>query len=126
MAKQHRSKDALRQLPVRSVEACPAFDRPVARRNLVVRDVCDRNGNRLGTLVERHDSTEAGIIAAAQRATDQMYADYPEASNIQSRIGATDATGKPKWSISPNFSHLAEIGTDEASYIWGDVIPGAV
>src|SRR5207302_7848981 len=83
-------------------------------RALVVRDVRDRNGNKLGLIVEPHDTTEDGIIAAAKRATDRMYAQYPEASNIESRIGATDATGRPRWSISPNFQHMAEIGTDEA------------
>jgi hypothetical protein len=93
------------------------------RRALVIRDVRDRSGNKLGLIVEPHDTTEGGIIAAAQRATDRMYAEYPEASNIESRIGATDATGSPKWSISPNFKHIAEIGTDEASFIWGDVPP---
>jgi hypothetical protein len=92
--------------------------------NVVVRDVCDQSGTRLGTVVESHDGTEAGAIAAAKRATDRMYAEYPEASNIQSRIGATDATGLPKWSISPNFQHLAEIGTDDARYIWGFEISG--
>lgn len=97
------------------------FTQSHARRALVVRDVRDRNGNKLGLIVEPHDTTENGIIAAAKRATDRMYAEYPEASNIESRIGATDATGRPRWSISPNFQHMAEIGTDEASYIWGDV-----
>jgi hypothetical protein len=126
MAKKRQTRESFRQLSIRSVDAFRVFDRPVDRSNFVVRDVRDRNGSRLGTLAERHDGTEAGIIAAAQRATDRMYGDYPEASNIQSRIGATDATGKLKWSISPNFSHLAEIGTDEASYIWGNVIAGAI
>jgi hypothetical protein len=121
MARKHHAGEGFFQVSIRSVEACRIFDKPVDRCNLVFRDVRDRNGSRLGTLVERHDSTEAGIIAAAQRATVRMYADYPEASNIQSRMGATDAAGNPKWSISPNFMHLAEIGTDEASYIWGNV-----
>jgi hypothetical protein len=93
----------------------------IARRNIVVRDVRDRNGISLGTIVAPHDGTVAGIVAAAQVVTDRMYADYPDASNIESRIGATDKTGKPKWSISPNFNHLAEIGTDEAANIWGDL-----
>jgi len=92
-------------------------------RNIVVRDVRDRNGDKIGTVVEHHDGTEAGVIAAARRATDRMYAEYSEASNIQSRIGATDGTGKPMWSVSPNFQHIAEIGTDEARYIWGEPIP---
>lgn len=93
-------------------------------RNVVVRDVRDAQGNKIGTVVEPHDATERGIIAAAQRATDRMYAAYPEASNIESRIAATDDSGRPKWSISPNFQHLAEIGTAEADYIWGR-LPGA-
>jgi hypothetical protein len=102
-------------------------DHPATDRcNIVVRDIRDRNGIRLGTVVERHDGTEAGILSAAQRATDRMYADYPEASNIESRLGATDKTGKPRWSISPNFNHLAEIGTDEAAYIWGNVTSRAI
>jgi hypothetical protein len=101
--------------------ALTLFTKSHERHALVVRDVCDRNGNKLGLIVEPHDTTEGGIIAAAKRATDRMYAEYPEASNVESRVGATDATGRPKWSISPNFQHIAEIGTDEASYIWGNV-----
>jgi hypothetical protein len=88
-------------------------------RNVVVRDVCDRDGCKLGRLVEPHDGTESGVIAAAQRVSDRMFAEYFDASNIESRICATDASGKPRWAVSPNFLHLAEIGTHEASYIWG-------
>jgi hypothetical protein len=77
-------------------------------RNVIVRNVRDAQGNRMGLVVEPHDGTEAGVIAAAQRATDRMYAEYPEASNIESRIAATDDSGRPKWAISPNFQHLAE------------------
>lgn len=114
---------ALHQLSRRSAEACLVFAKSVDRRNVVVRDVRDRNGNRLGTIVEPHDTTEDDIVAAAERATHRMYEEYPEASNIQSRIGATDATGRLKWCVSPNLKHIAEIGTDEASYIWGNVRP---
>lgn len=95
--------------------------KPFRHCNVVVRDVRDGNGNKIGTVVEHHNGTEASVIAAARRATDHMYAEYPEASNIQSRIGATDGNGKPMWSISPNFQHIAQIGTDEARYIWGDL-----
>lgn len=91
------------------------------RTNIVVRDVRGRGGISVCVIVARHDGTAAGIIASARKITYRMYADYPEASNIQSRIVATDDTGKPRWSISPNFLHLAEIGTDEAAFIWGDV-----
>lgn len=114
---------ALHPLSRRRVKARLLFAKSVDWCAVVVRDVRGRNGNRLGTIVEPHDTTEDGIIAAAQRATDRMYKEFSEASNIQSRIGATDATGRPKWSISPNFKHIAEIGTDEASYIWGNVRP---
>jgi hypothetical protein len=101
--------------PLRIAEQCHS------RCNVVVRDLRDSNGNRMGTVIEPHDGTEAGIISAAQRVTNLMYTEYPEASNIESRLAATDATGRLKWSISPNFQHLAEIGTDEARYIWGDL-----
>jgi hypothetical protein len=87
--------------------------------NVVVRDVRDRDGYKLGRIIEPHDSTEDGVIAAARAATDRMYAEYSTASNIQSRICATDEYGKPRWAVSPNFLRLAEIGTDEAAYIWG-------
>jgi hypothetical protein len=117
------SKCTFHQPPSDTVRECRQSGESVNRGNIVVRDVRDRNGNRLGTIVEPHDSTEDGIIAAAQRATDRMYEEFSEASNIQSRIGATDTTGRPQWSVSPNFKHIAEIGTDEASYIWGNVRP---
>ena len=91
--------------------------------NVVVRDIRDRSGNKIGAVIEHHDGTEAGVITAARRATKRMYAEYPEASNIQSRIGATDGAGRPIWSVSPNFQHIAQVGTDEARYIWGEQIP---
>ena len=81
----------------------------------------DRDGYKLGRMIEPHDCTEDGVIAAARAATERMYAEYSAASNIESRICATDASGKPRWAVSPNFLHLAEIGTEEASYIWGDL-----
>ena len=88
-------------------------------RNVVVRDVRDRDGFKLGRLIEPHDGTESGVIAAAQRASERMFAEYFDASNVESRICATDTSGKLKWAVSPNFLHLAELGTDEADYIWG-------
>jgi len=91
------------------------------QRNIIIRDVRDRTGIRLTTITARHDGTAAGIVGAARCLTDRMYTDFPEASNIESRILATDDAGKPKWIISPNFNHLAELGTDDAAYIWGDL-----
>ena len=89
--------------------------------NVVVRDVRDRDGSKLGRVVEPHDGTEAGIVAAAQRASERMWVEYSDASNVESRICATNASGKIRWAISPNFVHIAEVGTDEAAYIWGDL-----
>ena len=88
-------------------------------RNVVLRHVCDSSGVCIGIVIQPHDGTEAGLITAARRATRRMYLEYAEPSNVESRIAATDDTGKLRWCISPNFQHLAEIGTDEASYIWG-------
>jgi hypothetical protein len=87
--------------------------------NVVIRDVRDRDGCKLGRVIESHDGTEDGVIAAARAATDRMYAEYSTVSNIESRICATDGSGKARWAVSPNFLHLAEIGTEEASCIWG-------
>jgi hypothetical protein len=89
--------------------------------NVVVRSVCDSDGNCLAAIVEAHDGTESGMIAAAQIVTQRMYAEHPAASNIQSRMVATDETGTAKWAISPNFRHLAELGTPDACYIWGEI-----
>jgi hypothetical protein len=40
--------------------------------NVVVRDVRDRDGYKLGRVLEPHDGTETGVIAAARVATDRM------------------------------------------------------
>ena len=87
-------------------------------RNVVVRDVRDGQANRLAIIVERYDGTEVGLIEASRRATARMHEMHPEASDIQSRIAATDLTGTVRWSVSPNLLHIAEMGTDEAEFIW--------
>ena len=87
-------------------------------RNVVIRQVCDYDGIALGVVVELHDGTPEGIIQAARRATERMFAEHSAASNIQSRMLASDSDGLPRWSISPNFQQLAEIDTEEARYIW--------
>ena len=92
--------------------------------DVVVRDVRDRDGVKLGRVIERHEGTEAGIVAAAQKASERMWVEYSDASNVESRICATDASGRVRWAVSPNFLHIAEVGTDEASYIWGGSTTG--
>jgi hypothetical protein len=89
--------------------------------NVVVRDVRDRDGFKFGKMTEPHDGSEDGIVAAARAVTERMFAEFPDASNVESRICATDSDGKLRWAISPNFAHIAEVGTEEASYIWGDL-----
>jgi len=64
--------------------------------NIVVRDVRERDGRKLGRIIQPHDGTEPGVITAARTATDRMYAEFSASSNIQSRICATDSTGSPK------------------------------
>ena len=100
--------------------ALTAIARQLCRRNVVVRNVCDSDGNYISTVIEAHDGTESGIITAAQTATQRMYTEYPAACNVESGIGATDDDGRPKWTISPNVRYLAEIGTEEVRYIGGD------
>ena len=91
-------------------------------QNTVVREVRSNSGQKLGLVLESHDGTTEGIVAAAQRATERMYAEYAESSNVQSRIVATNASGLPKWAVSPNFQVIAEIGTSDSDYIWS-VLP---
>jgi hypothetical protein len=86
-----------------------------------VRDVRNNEGRKLATITDPYDGTEDAARAAAERLSNRMFEQFPDASNVGSRIGATDADGKPKWTISPNFRHIAEIGTDQARYIWGDI-----
>src|ERR1700722_12871608 len=70
-------------------------------KNIVVREVRDRDGIILGRVIEPHDGTPEGVIAAAQAAADRMYAEFDTASNGESRICATDATGNPRREAPP-------------------------
>ncbi len=92
--------------------------------NLVVRDVRDFEGHSIAVLTEPYDGTESGAIEAARRVSERMFREYPRASNIESRIGATDEQGNPKWAISPNFRSISEVGTKDAAYTWGDLSAG--
>ncbi|MCC7193498.1 MAG: hypothetical protein IT444_12020, partial [Phycisphaeraceae bacterium] len=59
-------------------------------RNLVIRQVCSRYGEVIDHLVERHNGSPVGMVAAAERASRRMFERYDEASNINSPIVATD------------------------------------
>jgi len=80
-----------------------------AAPNVVIREACDRDGIVLGHLVASHDGTPEGIVAAARRATARMFDAFAEASNVNSRIIATDASGIARWSVSPNFAVIEEL-----------------
>ncbi len=109
--------------PIKSLPAedASATAKTPQRSNVIVRDVRDNEGNKLGTITEPYDGTEQDARTAAERLSNRMFEQYPDASNVESRIGITDASGNPKWIISPNFRHIAEIGTDQARYIWEDI-----
>ncbi|MCC6906689.1 MAG: hypothetical protein IT430_01995 [Phycisphaerales bacterium] len=77
--------------------------------NVVIREACDRDGIVLGHLVASHDGTNEGIVAAARRATQRMFDAFADVSNVSSRIIATDASGRPRWSVSPNFQIVEEL-----------------
>ena len=78
--------------------------------NTVVRQACDRCGRVLGHFASAHDGTPEGMVAAARRVSDEMFLAFDEVSNINSAILATDETGAPRWTISPNFRVIEEIG----------------
>lgn len=98
----------------------PAIKRmPVPKQpNIVYSDVRDRDGRRLYVCAEPHDGTESGIMDAASKIRSRIIQDF-DASFCQSRIGASDEAGKPRWLISPNLRFLAEIGTPLGEYISG-------
>ncbi|MCC6910179.1 MAG: hypothetical protein IT430_19780 [Phycisphaerales bacterium] len=77
--------------------------------NVVIREACDRDGIVLGHLVASHDGTPEGIVAAARRATQRMFDAFADVSNVSSRIIATDASGRPRWGVSPNFQIIEEL-----------------
>ncbi|MCL4198841.1 MAG: hypothetical protein KJZ69_15245 [Phycisphaerales bacterium] len=77
--------------------------------NVVIREACDRDGVVLGHLVASHDGTPEGIVAAARRATARMFDAFADACNLNSRIIATDGSGRPRWSVSPNFAVIEEL-----------------
>jgi hypothetical protein len=95
---------------------CIASNMQVERRsgrlmppNIVVRQACDRDGRLLGYFTSKHDETPAGLIAAAKRASDEMFLAFCEVSNIESAILATDSAGAVRWTISPNFRVIGEV-----------------
>ncbi len=80
--------------------------------NIVIREACDRDGVVLGHLVASHDGTPDGLVAAARRATQRMFAAFADACNVNSRIIATDGSGRPRWSLSPNFALIEELAAE--------------
>jgi len=77
--------------------------------NVVIREACDRDGVVLGHLVASHDGTPEGLVAAARRATARMFDAFADACNVNSRIIATDGSGRPRWSVSPNLAVIEEL-----------------
>jgi hypothetical protein len=70
-------------------------------------------------LITPHSGSINGIPDAAKRLSARMFTKYADVFNVESRIAATDIDGMLRWAVSPNFRSLAEIGTDDARYIWG-------
>ena len=77
--------------------------------NVVIREACDRDGIILGHLVASHDGTPEDIVVAARRVTQRMFDAFADVSNVSSRIIATDASGRPRWGVSPNFQIIEEL-----------------
>ena len=92
--------------------------------NMVVMGVRDRDGNKLGDILEKHDGTKEGIHAAGVRAFYRMDDEFSgEGSGIQSLIGATDENGKPAWAVFPQAkaeNRVLPIDSRQARGMWGD------
>lgn len=87
----------------------PAIEISRRGRNLVIRQICNRYGEVVDHLVERHDGSPENMVAAAERVSRRMFELYDDASNINSPIVATDERGLPRWTISPNFRVITEL-----------------
>lgn len=88
--------------------------------NNVFVDARDYNANRIGVYCMGHDGSEEDMVNTARKLIGEL-GNYVEYSGIQSRLLASDEHGKPAYAISPNFLHIAEIGTPESRYIYGDL-----
>jgi|GEM_PF-5433250 len=66
-------------------------------RNVVVREVRDQESYILGRILQPHDGTEEGVVAAAQAATDRMYIEFSLAGRPQgtSRFSVRGARPNP-------------------------------
>ena len=70
-------------------------------RNVVVREVRDRDGRRLGRVMQKNDGTEDGVIAAAQTATERMNAEFSTASISKAESAPRTASEIPSGSQEP-------------------------
>lgn len=89
-------------------------------KSSVIRELRDFDGKFITVICKPHNGDFEDMLESTKDIEKEMHYIY-EASHVNSRILATDESGKPKWAISPNLLHIAEIGTDEAQYIWGDI-----
>lgn len=88
--------------------------------NNVFVDARDINANRISVYCMKHDGSEEDMVNTARKLMGEL-GNYVEYSGIQSRLLASDEHGNPAYAISPNFLHIAEIGTPESRYIYGDI-----
>jgi len=88
----------------------------------VVREVRGLEGEVLGYVHAAYDGSPEGAARVARGLGHEIDDRFGMVwSNVASRIGATDWQGHLCWVVSPNFAHVAEHGTREAAYIWGDL-----
>ena len=92
----------------------------------VFREVRDFGGNLLGYETEKYNGTKEDARRAAEVIEGRLDSIYPDWSNMNSRIGATDSQGNPKYTISPNLRNISDVNTetDAAKYTWGDLSAG--
>lgn len=112
---------AARMQPNAPAPAKPTALAPKGKHaNMVIRQVRDRNGTMLGTVMEPYDGTIKGARKAAEAVTKRMYDEFPDAGNLASRMGATDEAGNPKYAISPNFAYINPVDSLDGRATFGD------
>ena len=94
---------------------------PNRNANKVIIVIKDFDGNKVSVMSMKYDGSAEGAVKVAAILQAEAFLKYQRASNMESTIGTTDENGDPKWIISPNLRHVAEVKTKEARNIAGDI-----
>lgn len=89
-----------------------------AKANLVFREIRDFNGEKMGLIMAHYDGTLEDAVEKAKKISNIIFDSFPQASNIQSKMGAYGKDGESRWTINPDFRCVAETEAKNAFLMW--------